>query len=46
VDQVLFVDDVEANVAAAASLGIAALRFHAPAALERDLSRAGLLASP
>ena len=45
-EQVLFVDDVEANVAAAASLGIAALRFRAPAGLERDLSRAGLLASP
>jgi putative hydrolase of the HAD superfamily len=42
-DEVLFVDDVQANVDAAASLGIAALRFIDPAALARDLAAAGLL---
>ena len=43
-DQVLFIDDVQANIDAATRLGIAALRFTDPAALERDLASAGLLA--
>ena len=45
-DEVLFIDDVQANADAAASLGIAALHFTDSATLERDLVGAGLLASP
>ncbi len=44
-EEVLFVDDVEANVAAAADLGIAALHFRGAAALGRELAAAGLLPS-
>jgi putative hydrolase of the HAD superfamily len=44
-DEVLFVDDVQANVDAAASFGIAALRFTGAADLERELAAAGLIAS-
>lgn len=41
--QVLFVDDVSENVAAATRSGIAALWFTGPGALEKDLARAGVL---
>lgn len=40
----LFVDDVEANVAAAARLGLATHRFTDPDGLRADLARRGLLA--
>jgi 2-haloacid dehalogenase len=43
--EVLFIDDVQANVDAAARLGMVALRFSDHATLERDLVGAGLLAS-
>lgn len=40
---VVFIDDSEANVRAAADLGMTAIRFEDPAALRRDLAALGLL---
>lgn len=42
-DGILFIDDAEANVAAAARLGFDAVRFTGAAALRRELSRRGLV---
>ena len=42
-DQTVFVDDVPANVAAAASIGMTALHFTGEPALRRDLIDLGLL---
>ena len=39
----VFIDDVEANVEAAAALGITAIRFESASDLRRDLVRLGLL---
>lgn len=42
-DRTVFVDDLEANVVAAAALGFVAVRFSNAAALRRDLVGLGLL---
>src|SRR4029450_10433450 len=45
-DSTVFVDDIPANVAAAASLGMAALNFTDAERLRADLVRLGLLGEP
>jgi len=42
-ENAVYIDDVEANVAAAQSFGIHAIQFTTPARLRRELTRLGLL---
>ena len=42
-ENAVYIDDVEANVAAARSFGIHAIQFTTPARLRRELTRLGLL---
>ena len=42
-ENAVYIDDVEANVAAAQSFGIHAIQFATPARLRRELTRLGLL---
>lgn len=44
-DQCVFIDDRRENIEAAEELGIHAVHYHSPAALEAELSRLGVLSS-